>query len=84
MINRSYRVLGRSGEVVKRRERGRVVRSAWVPLALVLGTRDGWGGAIVGSLLLVTIVYGLAEVALFQEAKLVVEASEHDCERWFE
>lgn len=82
IINRDYRdAIGHalhSGseeiktEVLRRRERGRLVRTALVPAVLgAFIAVPGWhaGGAIV-AFLLVFLLYGYLEVTIYQEAKL--------------
>lgn len=60
-------------EVLRRRERGRLVRTALVPAVLgAFIVVPGWGGlpGAVLAFLLVLLLYGYLEVTIYQEAKL--------------
>jgi hypothetical protein len=60
-------------EVLRRRERGRLVRTALVPAVLAaFSLAHGWWGAIGGlfAFFFVLLLYGYLEVTIYQEATL--------------
>ena len=70
-----YKARGRKEwqpEIDKRRERGRLIRTTVVPVALILSNLIPWAWACIVSVATVTIVYSYIELSIFKEVKLAL------------
>lgn len=73
-LAKAYRKQEWQAEIDKRRERGRLIRTNVVPVALILANLIHWPWACIISVATVTVVYSYSEVSLFKELKLVAIA----------
>ena len=73
-LNKAYENKDRYLEIEKRRERGRIIRTAFVPAFLILLKYKSWPDALPLALVGVTLIYAYSEVSLFKEAKLIEQA----------
>jgi len=59
-------------EVNKRRERARLIRTALIPALLAASKYPNRAWAVLVAFLLIVLVYAYAEVAIYQEARMVL------------